>query len=113
MPAPDLVTLEQQLDAQLVAFEDLDAAWPKAPTAVERARIGREREKALSAIYQLRQQIARSSAHTLANAAVLLRRLAVTMETDGDPERAGMLASALDAVERAVSVESRPAAAIA
>jgi hypothetical protein len=112
MPAPDLVALEQQLAGHLVAFEELDAAWPKAPTAIERARIGREREKALSAIYDLRHRIAVTPAHSLADAAVLLRRLAVTMEADDDPDRARLVASALAAVERVVSEEARPVAAV-
>jgi hypothetical protein len=83
------------------------------PSAVERARIGREREKALSAIYRLRQEIARTPAHSLADAAALLLRLAVTMEADGDADQARLVASALAAVEQAVSDETRPVAAVA
>jgi pyruvate-formate lyase len=83
-PTADLPALERQLDAQLIAFEKLDTAWPKAPTALERARIGREREKALLAIRELRGKIAHTPAHNLADAAVLLRRLFVTLETEDD-----------------------------
>ncbi len=32
-----------------LAFETMDAAWPKGRTAIERAEIGREREEALYA----------------------------------------------------------------
>ncbi len=46
MPAASetLVALEQRLAERLLAFERLDAAWPRGRTAIERAEIGRERD---------------------------------------------------------------------
>ncbi len=78
MPArpKTLVGLESRLAAHLLAFERLDAAWPKGRTAIERAEIGREREEALYEIAILRQRIVTARAETMADAAVHLRRLA-------------------------------------
>ncbi len=49
MPAASetLVAREQRLAERLLAFETMDAAWPRGRTAIERAEIGREREEAL------------------------------------------------------------------
>ncbi len=80
-----LVALESHLVDHLLDFEDLDAAWPKGRTAVERARIGREREEALSEIATLRNRIAGGRAATLADAAVQLRRLVVMADEEPRP----------------------------
>ena len=79
MPAPpeSLSELEQQLTGRLVEFEVLSEAWPKAPRAVDRARIGREHSLALDQIGSLQRHITVSRAETLADAAVQLRRLEV------------------------------------
>ncbi len=68
MPGPSetLPVLEQRLTERLLAFETMDAAWPKGRTAIERAEIGREREEALYEIAALRQRIATGRAETLA-----------------------------------------------
>ncbi len=85
MPAPteSLVALESRLAEALLAFETLDTAWPKGRTAIERARIGRRREDALSEIMVLRHSIATGRAETLADAAVQLRRLVAEADTEG------------------------------
>ena len=56
-PSETLPALEQRLAERLLAFETMDAAWPKGRTAIERAEIGREREEALYEIAALRQPI--------------------------------------------------------
>ncbi len=83
MPAPSgsLVDLEQQLAGLLVEFEVLSEAWPKAPRAVDRARIGREHSQALDKIGRLQRRITVARAETLADAAVQLRRLEAIVDT--------------------------------
>ncbi len=51
MPAPSesLPVLDELLTERLLEFERLDTAWPKGRTAIERTRIGRERETAAQA----------------------------------------------------------------
>lgn len=111
-PMPDrsesLVALEQRLAERLLEFEYLDAAWPKGHTAVERARIGRFREDALSEIVVLQDRIVRGRAETLADAAAQLRRLVVMAAEEPHPHALleppdvrGLVASVLAAVERA------------
>ena len=55
MPAASetLPSLEQRLTKRLLAFERLDAAWPRGRTVIERAGIGRQREDPLSRIAAL------------------------------------------------------------
>ena len=67
------------------------------------------REEALTEIVALQNRIASGRAETLADAAVLLRRLAVDADTEG-PSLRGLLASVLAVVEREVDAESTPAA---
>ncbi len=59
MPGPSetLPVLEQQLAERLLAFETMDAAWPRGRTAIERAEIGRQRGNALSKVAALRGRI--------------------------------------------------------
>ncbi len=117
-PSESLVSLEQQLAAAFIRFDELDEAWPRGRAAVERAEIGRRREEALSEIRSLRQRIATGRAETLADAAVQLRRLAVEAETEGpslrgrlgEPDMRGLVASVLAAVEREAGAEITPAA---
>ncbi len=120
MPAPSEspVALESRLTDRLLDFERLDAAWPKGATAIERARIGREREEALSDICALRQRIAGARAETLADAAAQLRRLVVMTEAGPQvrallalPDVRHLVASVLAVVERAADGESAPATA--
>ncbi len=40
-PSESLPALEQRLTKRLLAFERLDAAWPRGRTVIERAEIGR------------------------------------------------------------------------
>ena len=108
-PSESLVALESRLTERLLDFERLDEVWPKGRTALERAEIGRRREEGLSEIVALRQRIASGRAVTLADAAVLLRPLAVDADTEG-PSLRGLLASVLAVVEREVDAESTPAA---
>ena len=117
-PAESPVDLEFRLTDSLLDFERLDAAWPKGATAIERARIGREREEALAEILALRSRIATAHAETLADAAAQLRRLAAMTEADAQsrtllalPDVRRLVASVLAVVERAVDGKSAPAAA--
>ncbi len=119
MPAASetLVALEHQLTAALIWFETLDAAWPKGRTAIERARIGRRREDALSEIMTVRQRIATGRAETLADAAVQLRRLAVEAEEEPRPhalmalpDSRALVASVLAVVEREADAAGAPVA---
>ncbi len=111
MPAASesLVALKRQLADALLDFERLDAAWSKGRTAIERARISRQkREDALSEIVALRQRIASGHAVTLADAAVQLRRLAAMDEDDlkmllFSAPMGSLVASVLAAVERALA----------
>ncbi len=80
-PSGHLVELEPQLAGLLVQFEVLSEGWPKAPRAVNRARIGREHSQALDEIGALQQRITVSRAETLADAAVQLRRLEAIVDT--------------------------------
>ncbi len=80
-PSGHLVELEPLLAGLLMEFELLSEAWPKAPWAVDRARIDRENSQALDEIGALQQRITVSRAETLADAAVQLRRLEATVDT--------------------------------
>ena len=115
MPGPteSLPALEQYLTERLLAFELLDAAWPKGRTAVERAEIGRQREDALSEIVALRNRIVTARAETLADAAVQLRRLEVMADEDPQPhvllavpDARRLVASVLAVVEREAGYEA-------
>ncbi len=50
-----------------------NAAWPHAPHVLDRAKIDRRREEALSEVVALRDRIITARAETLADAAVQLR----------------------------------------
>ena len=107
-PANSLVDLECHLAAALIRFDELDEAWPRGRTAIERADLGRQREDALSGIVALRVRIVTSRAETLAEAAVQLRRLAIEAEAEGsslrellaEPDMRRLVASVLAVVER-------------
>ena len=62
-----------------------NAAWPRAPRVLDRAKIDRRREEALSGIVALRDRIVTARAETLADAAVQLRRLEVMAEEEPRP----------------------------
>ncbi len=94
----DLAALERELTGLLVGYEILRTAWPKAPTAIDRARIGREIDKAECHILEIYTTIAATEARNLADAAVQLRRVSARLEGGDDMSRV-MLASALAVVE--------------
>ncbi len=52
-----------------------NAAWPHAPHVLDRAKIDRRREEALSEVVALRDRIVTARAENLADAAAQLRRL--------------------------------------
>ncbi len=99
MPAADLPSLEQRLEARLIELERLYEARPRMSDALARAGAGQRIDELLEEIAELQQSIDNSPAETLQDAAVKLRRLSVYLE-DWEPAR--LLEGALEAVERAV-----------
>ena len=102
--------LENDVLHALLAFERLDEAWPHGRTALERTEIGRRRSIALLDVETLQQRILRAQAATLADAAVLLRRLVALADADeapnprrlfAEPDVRRLIASVLAVVERA------------
>ncbi len=69
-----------------------NAAWPHAPHVLDRAKIDRRREEALSEVVALRDRIVTARAENLADAAAQLRRLVVM--ADEEPRPHSLLASA-------------------
>ena len=53
----------------------LKAPWPKAPRAIERAAIGRQVDQSLERIAELEDELQSTPARTVADVAVLLRRV--------------------------------------
>ncbi len=101
MPAADLPSLETRLEACLIELERLHQVRPSLPDALSRAGAGQRIDELLDEIAVLQQEVEKSPAETLADAAVQLRRLAAWINGANEvPER--LLASALRAVERAV-----------
>ena len=96
----DLAALERELEEMLVQFEILDATWRKAPRALDRWALGKEHDANLARIRDLQVAIASTPARTLADAAVLLRRLNAWLD-DGTVAELQMLRSALNVVEGA------------
>ena len=62
--------LEQRLAERLVASVLLDKAWPHSHTAIERGKVGRQRNGVLVKIAALQERIASVPSETLANVAV-------------------------------------------
>ena len=60
-----------------------NAARPHAPHILDRTKIDRRREEALSEVVALRDRIVTARAEPLADAAVQLRRLVVMVDRDG------------------------------
>jgi len=84
--------------ALIVEWQQLDVAWPKGRTAMERYELGCRHRECLERIRELREPIVETEARTLAGAAVQLRRLNAMI--DGDERQAiGQLVSALQVVE--------------
>ena len=53
-----LPSLEQRLAEHFLAFTFLNKSWPHGHTAIERAEIGRQRNRALAKIAALQERIA-------------------------------------------------------
>ncbi len=101
MPAADLPSLERRLEACLIELERLHQVRPSLPDALSRAGAGQRIDELLDEIAVLQQDVEKSPAETLADAAVQHRRLAAWIDGANEvPER--LLASVLRAVERAV-----------
>jgi hypothetical protein len=99
MPAADLPSLETRLEACLIELERLHQVRPSLPDALGRAGAGQRIDELLAEIAELQQEVEKSPAETLADAAVKLRRLSVCVGR-GRPAR--LLGSALAAVESVV-----------
>ncbi len=100
MPIASLPDLEQRLEACLLEMEKTHLSRPSLPTAMARAEAGQKIDDLLDAIAEIQRRIDTSSAETLEDAAVKLRRLDAYIER-GQPAR--LLAGALGAVERAAN----------
>ncbi len=99
MPAADLPSLEQRLEACLIELERLYEARPRMSDALARAGAGQRIDELLDEIAVLQQEIDNSLAVTLQYAAVKLRRLSACVDRG---RQARLLGSALAALERAV-----------
>ncbi len=75
MPAADLPSLETRLEACLIELERLDQVRPSLPDALGRAGAGQRIDELLDEIAVLQQEVEKSPAETLSDAAVKLRRL--------------------------------------
>ncbi len=80
--APDLSlpALEQELSSLLVEHERLRPAWPRAPHIMDRYRIGTRLEEIMDRVQEIQNTIAETDPHTLADAAVQLRRALAAIE---------------------------------
>lgn len=118
-PAPygdaALVVAEHELHRLVIEVDELYAMWPKGKGAVERARIGRRIEVALSRVAELYRIIANAQPATLQGAAVQIRRALVMLEDKDIAVAQRLIYSALNVVEvfadEALSVESLEAGA--
>ena len=104
MPEPNhpdaaLLAWETELEALMIEWAELDDAWPKGRTAMERYEIGDRHRQCLSRIHEIQESIIASKARTVAGAAVQLRRLQVLLDREDRAAAARLLASALGAVE--------------
>ncbi len=102
MPAADLPALETRLEGCLIELERLHQVRPSLPDALARAGAGQRIDELLEEIAVLQQEVEKSPAETLADAAVQLRRLAAWIDGANEVPEQRLLASALRAVERAV-----------
>ncbi len=99
MPAADLPSLETRLEACLIELERLHQVRPSLPDALGRAGAGQRIDELLDEIAELQQEVEKSPAETLEDAAVKLRRLSAYVDRG---RQARLLGSALAAVERVV-----------
>ncbi len=82
--AGGLVGMERELTRLLIAYDELETAWPKGGHVLVRAKIGRQVADTLARIDDLEHEIATTPARTPAEAAVRRRRIAAL-------ERAGII----------------------
>ncbi len=82
MPAADLPALETRLEACLIELERLYEARPRMSDALGREGAGQRIDELLDEIAVLQQEVEKSPAETLADAAVKLRRLSVYLEDE-------------------------------
>ncbi len=75
MPTLPLPALERHLEARLLELERLHQTRPALPPALARAEAGQRIDDLLDAIAELQRMIDASTAETLEDAAVKLRRL--------------------------------------
>ncbi len=92
MPAADLASLEQDLEACLLDLDALQRERPHLPDALARADAGRQIDELLEEIAERQQLIENSPAETLQDAAVKLRRLSAYVDQG---RQARLLGSAL------------------
>ena len=101
-PDAALIAHEAELEALVLEWQQLDAAWPKGKTPMERWQIGRRHQAYLIRIRELHRDIAEAEAKTLAGAAVQLRRLRAVLDDESSVVE-GLLEGALKVIEMAVS----------
>ncbi len=112
MPAPDLPTHEQRLEACLIELERLYEARPRMSDALARAGAGQRIDELLDEIAELQQEVMLSPAETLKDAAVKLRRLSVCIDSGRParlPEQFGPCDLACPATAATLSVRPRSA----
>ena len=100
-----LLAYEAEFEALVLEWQQLDAAWPKGKTPMERWQIGRRHQAYLIRIRELHRDIAEAEAKTLAGAAVQLRRLRAVLDDESSVVE-GLLEGALKVIE--MSVSSQP-----
>ena len=98
-PDADLVAWKAELEAVMIEWAELDDAWPKGRTAMERYEIGCRHRDCLARIRDIQESIVATEAHTVAGAAVQLRRLEVMLDREDRAAAVRLLASALGALE--------------
>ena len=74
VPEISLLVLEHEIESLLLEHERLRPAWPRAPHVMDRYRIGTRLEEIMDRVQEIQNTIAETEPHTLADAAVQLRR---------------------------------------
>ena len=110
-PAPhtdaDLVVAEHELQDLVIEVDELYAMWPKGRGAVERARIGRRIDDALSRVAELYGIITNAQPATLQGAAVQFRRALAMLEDKDIAVAQRLIDSALNVVEASAADPAR------
>lgn len=102
----ELVAAGREVEALAVEIEALQALWPKGETALRRAEIGRALDLALARLAELYGIIANSEAHTLAGAAVMLRRALAGLDGERGLEHR-LVGRALGVIELSIGSDVR------